>query len=113
MPKYPVKKVALEWKEPGLSGIIPDVPAYWDDHEQKVVGYPPACSAVIKAWREAQIEKRGLKEKRAEDLRIKAAAESARDELKRLENLGLLDEDGCVDDVKYEAYLAANPTEEL
>lgn len=91
----------IAWKEDGLEGTIPGVLVGVDAETDEIVLYPSEATPVIKAWREKVIRTRNLEQKREEQNRIQSQMAAAKNELERLKQLGLLDEDGCIDEEKY------------
>lgn len=94
----------VDWQDP--PGVIPDLLVGVYERDGQVLVIPSEATPKIKAWREEIIQKRHLVEARQfqamlDDQRVKLTAQ-----LKDWERLGLLDEDGCLDEDKLAIYEA-------
>lgn len=101
------KRMDIPWDEEGFPDVIPGVLVGVDPATDEILVYPKEATPTIKAWREKMIAKHDLSSKRNEQAELEDDARALEDQLTEYEQLGLLDEYGCLDEEKYEAWQAA------
>lgn len=100
----------VDWQDP--PGVIPDLLVGVYERDGQVLVIPAEATSKIKAWREEIIQKRNLVDEMKFQAMLDEKVAKLNARFERWERLGLLDEDGCLDEDKLAIYEAQRKEQE-